>query len=106
MWRPLLHCSDALLKLYLKSFPHLTVRQRGLKPFPVMIILVLRVDLALRRLPRAHLINNALLNTTLVSHIYLLSLVPQLLLDHFCMSILILIHLIQYLNLVNGVETK
>ena len=104
MWKPLLHCSTALLKLYLKT--SLNTKTRGLKLFPVMTILVLRVDLALRRLPRAHLINYALLNITLIGNIYLLSLVPRLFLDHFCMSILILIHLIQYLNLVNGVETK
>lgn len=100
---------DGSMKALPKDFSSLNTKTKWFKPLSsdaVMIILVLRIDLALRQLPRARLINNALLNITLVSHIHLPSLVPQLLLDHFCKSILILIHPIQYLNLVNGVEMK
>lgn len=97
------------MKALPKDFSSLNTKTKGFKPLSsdaVMIILVFRIDLALRRLPRVRLTNNALPNITLVSHIDLPSLVLQLLLDHFYKSILILIHTIQYLNLVNGVEMK
>ena len=100
---------DGSMNALPKDFSSLNTKTQWFKTLSsnaVIIILVLRIDFTLRRLPRAHLINNALLNITPISHTYLPSLVPQLLLDHFCTSILILIHLIQHLSLVNGVETK
>lgn len=62
---------DGSMKALPKDFSSLNTKTKGFKTLSsdaVMIILVLKIDLALRWLPRAHLINNALLNITLVSH--------------------------------------
>ena len=61
---------DGSMKPLPKDFSSLNTEGfKHLSSDAVMIILVLRICLALRRLPRAHLINNALLNIILVSHI-------------------------------------
>lgn len=63
---------DGSMKALPRDFSSLNTKTKGFKPFSsdaVMIILVLIIDLALRQLPRAHLINNALLNIILVGHI-------------------------------------
>jgi hypothetical protein len=61
---------DGSMKALPKDFSSLNTKGfKHLSSDAVMIILVLRICLALRRLPRAHLINNALLNIILVSHI-------------------------------------
>ena len=61
---------DGSMKALPKDFSSLNTKGfKHLSSDAVMIILVLRICLALRRLPRAHLISNALLNIILVSHI-------------------------------------